>query len=211
MATTLSVGDVLETLLVCRADPQFGINVRHYRVSLVGGSPATLADAVGAVEDYFHERYKAWLSASAQWWGAKMTRIKPTRSQPETAFVQRGVGDNGTDLIPRQAAGVIKLKTDLGGRHGRGRMYIPFPPEEFNDASGDLEAAAITALQGIGNFADDTIAVSAGGRTASIVPVLYNRKTAAVTDINGFQERVKWGTQRRRSNINRPDADPLAP
>lgn len=209
MATQLAVGDLLEVAIVCKADEQYGLNVRHYDVTSVGGNPITVEDVAATIEGEFETAYKVALSSGATYWGVKATRIKPTRSQPAKSFVSRGPGDVAEDLLPRQVAGVIKLKTEVGGRTGRGRAYIPFLPETYNDPDGNPEGAAITALQGIGNLLDDTFPITVGARTGTIRPVLYNRKTGARTPVDGFVVRSRWGSQRRRSNINRPDADPL--
>jgi len=209
MATPLAVNDIIECLLVCKADPQYSINVRHYRVSVVGGTPATVADVASTVEDTVSDAYKVCLSSHASWHGVKATRIKPTRSQPEVSFTDRNPGESDDDLLTRQVAGVIRLKTALGGRSGRGRAYIPFATELFNSDVGEPTGAYLTALQGVANVLDDDLVITVAGRSATLVAGVYSKKLNSFNPITSFELRTHWGTQRRRSSINRPDADPL--
>lgn len=210
MPTPLAVGDVLELAYVCQATPQFSVNVRHYKVASIGLLVATMEDAASFLSGVFGPLFAASLSANASFWGLKIVRIKPTRSQPFIFTDDRGVGTIAGDLLPRQTAAVIKLRTGAGGRSGRGRMFVPFPSEASNDADGTPLNGYRATVANLANALVATQDVAVGGRTASLEPVVFSRKANTSTLILDALVRTSWGTQRRRSEINRPDDDPLA-
>jgi len=209
VATPLVLGDIIEVLFVCKADPQFSVNVRHYLVTAVGGTPATVNDVAQEAEGTVEAAFKVCLSSHASFWGVKATRIRPSRSQPEISFVSRGPGEADDDLLSRQVAGIIRWKTGLGGRQGRGRSYIPFATEAFNSDVGEPTGAYLTALQGLANVMDDDLVIAVAGRTATLKAGVFSRTSNTFNQITSFELRTHWGTQRRRSSINRPDLDPL--
>lgn len=210
MAVVVAIGDTLELTLVCKGQSQYSLNVRHYRVSIVGGSPATDADCAEFLDTQFNGAYKGLLSDQASYWGLKIQNIAPVKRSAVAYIVNRGPGVNAGGLMSTQTAGVIKLTTALSGRSKRGRIYIPFADEDSNTNTGKPEAAYLTDLNTLAGVFDDTQAVTIGGRTCTLVPVVRSRKLSSNQDITGAVARTEWGTQRRRSSINRPDADPLA-
>jgi hypothetical protein len=54
-------------------------------------------------------------------------------------------GGDITPVIPNMAA-LVKKNTNLGGRRGRGRMYLPFVTEGMHTSGGVLDPAAVTNL-----------------------------------------------------------------
>lgn len=210
MAIPLASLDLLQVTLVCKADTQFSQVVRHYSVQTVTGSPSTLEDFADGVESRFAPLFKAMMSSSAQWWGVKVQRLAPLKSVAVLSISRRDDADVDGDLIPRQACGVIKLMTATGSRSARGRSFIPFASETHNNSNGDPEGAYITLLDSLGDSLIQDLSLTTGGRGSTSKAVVFSRKLNAVENLIARQSRTHWGSQRRRSNIGRPDADPLS-
>jgi len=206
----LSLNDLLEVGFVCQATPQFSINVRHYTVTEVNGASVSDVAAADKLEDVFAPLYKAVLSASAKWWGLKLQVIKPVKMAHVINIDNRDFGDVAGDMLPRQTAAVIKMHTGVAGRSNRGRVYIPFPSESSNGANGGPSPGYVVDLQTLGDEFRNEQTVGLLGDTAKLTPVVYSRTAETIRLILAGPARSEWGTQRRRSNIGRPDADPLA-
>lgn len=97
------------------------------------------------------------------WWGTHVmpnltnhvqleeVRVKygPDATGPSGAFTGSSVGGQGLETVPPNTAALVTKQTALGGRAGRGRMFIPGIPETKVSEAGVLD----TEYQG--NFQDD--------------------------------------------------------
>lgn len=110
-------------------------------------------------------------------------------------------GGGSATLVPQNTAFLVRKRTDLGGRRGRGRMYIPGVAESTVDNVGDLADATVTGLQvSLDNwYAALTSAVGA----RYYPPVVLHRSEGAgiepaPTPITRFVMEKRVATQRRR-------------
>jgi hypothetical protein len=109
-------------------------------------------------------------------------------------------GGDASETLPPNSAYLVRKRTDLAGRRGRGRFYIPCPDETQVDRNGFIAGAWITAIQA--NL-DDMHAAYASVPGGAVVPVVLHRSEGAgiepvPTPIESFQLDGRIATQRRR-------------
>lgn len=93
---------------------------------------------------------------------------------------------------PPNTAILVRKLTGLGGRHGRGRMYLPGVRYDEVSSAGIIAAGTVTAYNE--RFADfyELFAEIAGG------PILFHADESAATVITSFSVQSRLATQRRR-------------
>lgn len=201
----LSDGDLLEFLVVSRCNGQNGLMVRHALVqnSITGG--VTDYEAVAALSAAFATKMKACMSQDAEYQGISMKRLSPNPTDPVTSTVSAGAGASAFAVLPLQSSGLIALKSGFAGRSKRGRTYVPFPSEGFNDANGVPNASYGTVLSDVaGIFTTPTLVAGSTG-SASLLHVVHSKKLGLNYPVAQAGARSYWATQRRRSLANRGD------
>lgn len=112
------------------------------------------------------------------------------------AFAQSGFnnpGDQGLDPAAPQLAMLVAKLSALGGRRGRGRSYVPGPPDVLDHDTGLWDAGYVTQVQTA--FEDFGAAMS----LADWVPVILHEGNTTPTPITAYAVRSRSGTQRRRN------------
>jgi hypothetical protein len=206
MGVLVPIGSVLELKAYTRLQSQNGINVLHYRVSALIGPAISDQAIVSVLDGAAAPLYQAWLPATARYSGLRLQIIAPLPVQAAViATADAGAGSVASDALPAQTALVVTKRTVLAGRRNRGRAYLPFWPESMNDANGQPTAAAIGLATDWATFFLNPINVAVGPSTVTLTPVLFRKLTLTTVDLFSAQVRVQWGTQRRRSQINKGD------
>lgn len=128
-------------------------------------------------------------------------------------FIGVGASVPGTaptpQLLPRNNAIVITLRTARAGRSYRGRVYLSGLDEAKNSAGAGIDATAETAAIAFINAVKSAL-TAAGWTMAILSPALPERpskpggtlpaKPAFATDVTSVLSRsVAWGSQRRRN------------
>lgn len=94
-----------------------------------------------------------------------------------------------------QVSCLVSKATGVGGRAGRGRMYVPGVPAANYDDSGLMDSASRTSWQGSADdFIDGLVALG-------LVPVLLHAPGSPITQplpITAFTVQARAATQRRR-------------
>jgi hypothetical protein len=212
MAVALALNDIIRAEIISfNNKSQEGENVLHYRVSVIGVSPATTADCAKDISISVQAQIKALLSNLSAF---ELIRVNVLNRTPTPApalyAADTGNGTAGAAELPGQTCGIITLRTNNAGRGQRGRIYVPFPSATDNDNNGHPTAGYQTRLA---NYAaaigiPGGIAVAEGGRSATIVPTLYHRRTHNADDITSYIVRSVWASQRRRSDYGRTNVIP---
>lgn len=101
-------------------------------------------------------------------------------------------GAIGGDCDPPNTAILVTKNTALGGRKGRGRMYLPGVFSANTSNSGIVDAALVTNIQNDWN--DFRNALEAAGQDM----VLLHGDTTAPTIITSLSVQARLATQRRR-------------
>jgi len=209
VALTVQTNDLLEMRLVTTFGSQTAFNVRHYTMTAGTSGSTTLGQCATALDSAFRALYRAVLSAGANWRGTMVRRILPIPpSPPAWDVTNAGAGLVAGDTIPGQCCGVISLITAFAGRAFRGRVYVAFPSETDNQATGIPSAGYSTNLTSLANqFATSLTLVGTGAIT--LTPGLFHRTTLTASPIVGAIGRGFWGTQRRRGGFGRTNPSPI--
>lgn len=126
---------------------------------------------------------------------ATRLKIGPNATGPsfENTTVTEG-GDTG-DGVPANTSILVRKVTDLGGRAGRGRWYLPGLRENRVDSGGNIDGSYVSDLGGaIDLFLEDLA-------DALIVPVVLHGADSPLsvpTGITGMSVQSRAATQRRR-------------
>lgn len=210
MPSALVIGDVVKCSLVASYANQASFTSFYFRVATVGTPAATDQDLAQTFDGAIATHFLSWLSSQAVYDGVYAQRIFPFPIYQATQYTgSAGAGTGGGTILPYQVRGLISFYTIYAGRAGRGRAYIPFPASAQSASTGKVSGGGATVL---GLLALDYLnmsAVSVGGRTCTVVPVLYNRKTGTTRDYQSYVARLGFATQRRSGYFGRPNVPPI--
>jgi hypothetical protein len=122
-------------------------------------------------------------------------KVGPTATGPTYEFAGSTTGDISTPGLPSQVTALIKKNTNLGGRQGQGRMFIPGILEADVNSAGFWESGRQAAWQ---TAADDLFdAIQALG----VQPALLRSESSPISTpegITSFTVQPQVATQRRR-------------
>jgi len=209
MAISLEVTDVVELKFYARSEGQYSQNVRHYRVTTLTGTSATDQEAASDFAGMFPGALRACMCEDASYLGLSTQIIKNTRRPRILDVTGAAVGTFAGEQLPRQVAGLIRLGSEVASRSGRGRMYVPFPPETANQPNGVPSGAYRALLGDLAALLKTTVVVNGAAGTATLQPILYNRVTNGRIAITVAVDASVWATQRRRSDVRGGDAPPF--
>jgi hypothetical protein len=216
--TTPTTGDIVQIRAVCFTIVQVSLNVTHWRVVSTAGAGTNLAQIATKFSTDLHMFYKAWMPPAASFRGIGATNISGVRSVEQTGVANAGIGTiAGTNLIPEQVSGLISWKTQSAGRHYRGRIYPGFVSAGYIDNVGTLNAAGLTALDGIRTAYGFIKTVTSGGDQTTLQLCVLHRSTPArpippndlVTDVTSSTRSESLATQRRRGDYGPTNQPPF--
>lgn len=111
------------------------------------------------------------------------------------------VGDIANTPLPNNCAWLVRKRTDMAGRRGRGRFYIPGVAENFVDPAGVINNAEVAAMTDVAELFRSTMESAVGGPSMPLV-VLHRSEGIGVepppTLIAQLVCETKIATQRRR-------------
>lgn len=116
----------------------------------------------------------------------------PNDTGPSALIVGVGVGTNGSQSEAPGVAALAHKNTGLGGRKGRGRLFIPGVPGSATVQTGQLTSGALTLYQGV---LDDLIPDLA---TEGADMVLLHGDATTPTTVTSMTIDGTTATQRRR-------------
>lgn len=207
----MNPGDLIQLRLIWRHTlGQNAINVRNYKVTAVASPSPTLLEIAEDIVGELIPLYKNCVSANWTYQGCKFRQIFPTVGVAQQTLSLAGVGALIGDSLPLQVTGMISLRASTARTRCRGRIYLPCP-SEAESGSGQpllpLRNAYATFGQTLLNVVQTP---GAGGGSSTTVPVLISNQVGlpqAVFQVDRFIVRNNFGTQRRRSTINKPDVN----
>lgn len=123
---------------------------------------------------------------------AVRVKLGPNVDGPMAEVIATGLGTASGTAVPPNTALCVRKNTNVGGREGQGRFFIPGIPEASVDQSGQLEAGYATAAQSV-----CTSFLASCEANDLPLEVLHNsnRSPSGITTLS-VQSRV--ATQRRR-------------
>lgn len=207
---------VVNSLLLTGQNRVVAFNLLHYRVFAETGSGATAANVAAAMEGPLAPVYRAIFDSETFHLGVLATKIFPFPSGATAG--NTGLAGGGTrapgEKQPSMNSGIITKRTALAGRKFRGRVYIPFPLEDDNTATGQTSVLYGSLLLGIADALIAPRTAGSGGNTADLQPCIYHGPVGApprFTDCTSMVTRIYWGTQRKRNPAFHSDTVPLFP
>jgi len=222
----LEVGDAIQIQIFCSLGAQTSVTSWYYTVDTIPG----LSDSAVArlLADAFVVPWTALMCNDAQYDGVKVTNLTQTTIAPSLAPPKQDTfGNAGAIPLPRQCAALVGLLTERGGKHGRGRRYLPFPAAADNESDG-----IATPTDGYRNRCNNLLATIAqrwvinagGGAALTLVPVVRANLTVQPVPpvdpplpptwnyfpITRYLIPDAWATQKRRGYYGRANFSPFA-
>lgn len=197
----MPLGDVY-TITPCgymTAKRQLSENQTHWIVqTLVGGGVSAQAIA-NFFDSAFSPLFTSLMGTDSDYIGTRVQKIWPLPLQVAAiSFAAAAPGGPGTGVtLPTQVAGLMSLRTAEAGRHGRGRMYLPFPGVTLN-LDGSPTAAYSIAAASLSAMLMTPQVVSAGAASTTLVCGVFDRVSKVLTPIVSAVASLEWATQRRR-------------
>ncbi len=167
--------------------------------------------------------WKPCIANAAEYRGLQVEVVDPG-PYPATpgSVIGSGAGTGGPTQVPDQMAALIRRRTEQRGPSERGRVFMPFLPTSFMDASGELDLGAAglayyplmqllfgTAALG-GNDVGILTVTSATMVVYTLVPCLIHRVpkpgvstesslswVALEKELGGLRKRGDWGQMNR--------------
>jgi len=206
----LAVNDILEVKVHCATQVQLSLNVRHYRVSATAGASLSEASVAAGLSTALAPLYKALTSVHADYRGLSCQKIYPLPvNVPAVNIGGQAAGLILGDLLPRQTSGLITLRTLLGGRANRGRVYVGFPGEASNDVNSFPVNQYVTDLQLLAGELVTTKVFAVGADSVTVEPCIWHRTTQTTTPLQAGFARSDWATQRRRGSFGQSNFIPF--
>jgi hypothetical protein len=210
VATALQAGDILEFKIWTTDSEQASVNTFHYLVDTVGTPAGTDADFNTGLESLVAATWKTLINNNATFKG---TTTQIINRIPKPVYVTEtgsaGVGSAGAIAGPRQAAGLISLKTNYAGSRYRGRSYIPFPSSTDMSGNGVPGSAYTTKLTTLNGILLAWVTVTTGGRSADFDLVVYSKKFSTTALVLTILARTAWATIKKRGTYGRPNTSPI--
>lgn len=202
----LVAGQIIELKTFCSHDGQQGINTYHFHISSVTGGNTTDALLAAALDLVAAPPYVAYLPVTAQYEGVRLQIINPLPLPvAQISVAETDPGVQNADPLPNVATILVKKFTAMAGPGGRGRVFLPFWPENLNSVAGEPTPAAITLADAVGTALLTAQVLVIGAVSVSLQPVLWDRANRDWTPVTNHLVRTRWYHQIRRSNSRRPD------
>jgi len=206
----IAINEYIQVRFYCQDDEQGSVNTFMLQCvarTALGITDKELADRLDITVGVL---FPAILNNNASYRGVgvKSMNIGPGRAEVFSK-VSAGVGTAGAEALPRQTAGLVSFYTGYPGRRGRGRMYMPFPAQDDNQATGHPVAGYVTAVESLVDALLGLGLVIGAAGDCTFIPVLYHREAASGDKIETRIVRAVWATQRRRGAEGSANVSPI--
>ena len=200
----------LQIRTYCTRGDQTAINVLNFKVVSADGT-MTEQDLVNGLGTRWGPKFRDVLASSATFYGVDLRPfIGPQLGATFWTKNGAGAGNAVGDVLPRQVSGLIAWQSALPGRHGKGRMYVPFPAEGFSGLNGTPEVLYTGPLLALATSIAGQFTVTAGGaKTCDVVLCIRNRLTNLFSPVAAATARNKWATMRSRGDYGRINPPPF--
>lgn len=196
------VGDLVQVTTEFKGPLDGALVVRNYRVSANTGAGADAQSAAASFWTAFTAVFAPLMSAQASIVQLKVQVILPIPRKRAGYANQVAVpGDEASDLLPKQVCGMLYLLTPLSGQKNMSKVFVPYPYEAANDATGAPTGGYQLDLAALGVVLANDINVGVATAQSTLTPVVYHRAAGTGDAIAGqFATANKWHTQRRRAD-----------
>jgi len=193
---------------------QLGINVTHYLLDNVTATEMVDVNEVAQdLSDQVKAAYVVLLSDTCFYLGCEVKMLQPTLSASFGSLDEALPGTGVAEPLPNQVTGLISWASVDPSRHGRGRIYVPFPTVADAEPEQIPTPAYVTGCQGL---ADAYLGITAFNATtpapwtepASLV-IVDRGPPITYVPVGAAYARQRFGTQRRRGNYGAVNELPL--
>lgn len=208
----IEVNNVLEVGTYARAQDQLGVNIYHYRVDAVSPTPPTHVELANYIYLAWRDEYINATTLDVLAAGASVKNLSSLTEATGYSTSPPTPGTNAAEILPRQVSGIIQKRSLIAGRQNQGRVYIPFPGENYNDGvAGTPNAAYLAVLTLIGNLMIPSVswAIVQPGWSITLIPAIFHRASLTATRVHSFALPQKWATQRRRGSFGKANPTPF--
>ena len=159
----------------------------------------TGTDYLGGIVAAFSNAWKATLSSSVAI-VLGTARIGQDGGDPVTLSINRNIsGESSAAKLPQNCALLVQKQTALGGRKGKGRMFLPGMLNESKvDAVGAIDADFVSDLQITADLFLENLGRSEPGGWDAAPMVLLHNSSELPTLVDGLRISPVIATQRRR-------------
>jgi hypothetical protein len=183
----------------CTGDPEPMVTTCGHEIDTASG--ANNDDAADDLMSAFALAFRANLSSAYSITGCTVYIGNDGPTIIGTSTAAPVAGQVGVNPYPPNTAFLLRKRTDLAGRRGRGRMYIPGVVEATATANGLLTTVETAQWQTLADDYMDRLTTAVGARLYPPV-VLHRSEGIGVepppTPILSFVAEQRLATQRRR-------------
>ncbi len=210
MAFDILPGEAVITRVYCKNYDQIAVNVLHYVREPGVGPAVTSVDYAGVVNSVLSSLYAAVMPTSAEYRGVGVQLLPVGGITPVEYYPAPNPGIVAGESLPKQVSGVIALRSTVGGRSGRGRVYVGFPSEADNESAGKPSVSYVQRLQALADALNSPLTVPDINGTGQVFSLhVYSRLLAFLADVTQVVARDRWGTQRRRGDFGKINTSPV--
>jgi hypothetical protein len=211
-----TIGKVIKVTTVARINGQSGEMTSAVQVSTIVGSGVSLTVIAGKFLANYQTAIANMNATQVVLNGVVCELLNSVTGRVSQSVI---LTDNVTtglvagDTAPTQVAVIVRKVTGFAGRSERGRLFVPFVPDDKLNANGELIPPFGAVCAGLCNIIFGPDSITVGPDTTSWIPVLLH-KTPPLTPISftlidSFSGTERLGTQRRRGDYGKLNA-PLA-
>lgn len=117
---------------------------------LGGFGAGTLPDLAEELHDLWATSWQPVLTATT-WLLETRVKAGPNATGPFASHVETVFGAITGESVPPNTALLVEKRTDLGGRSGRGRMFVPGVGDSAVAAGGDIAPTSLADYQAVAN------------------------------------------------------------
>ncbi len=199
--TVVVQGDIIRVVTYTRLDGQQGLNVRHLRCQSTGGPDVTHGDLADSLDSILAPLYKAYLPNDVTYEGVGVREVNQAPTIETLSFARQGPGDVAGNPLPKNAAPVISLYALIPGPGGRGRMFLPFMADQFQDVTGQVNAAGKALMDAIRDqWIGTKLHTNPAGGSLTMASVLWKATLSQWWILQQGVSRTKFGTMRSRGD-----------
>lgn len=206
---TVENNDIVRVRLVTHQVDQVGINVLHFKCinDFFGGM--SLSDFAIQMDNFLAPLWKPVMTAHATYRGIAVANLLPIPTAEIIRTGNVGPGSVAGDALPLTLSGLVSGRGLFAGPANRARVYVPFPGEASNDATGKPTSGYVADLQTLASDIQGDPILTAGTDQVQMRWVIYHRGPKTSTDILAATASEKWASQHRRGDFGKTNPLPF--
>lgn len=209
MPRELAVGDRIRVTFASRMFNQNGLNVQWYQVIEKGAGLFSDLDFVQKINFDAAAGYQVLLNENAKYYGTRVQVLTDPLGVPQVEYATPTAGGRTGDPLPSQIACLVSQKTNMAGRHYRGRKYIPFASEQDVDAAGKFTAAYQVLVAQLLELLYGRLTFTVGGTILKADPIIQPKPPLPPALVERNVIREYPSQMRTRSQLRRSDLPPF--